>query len=106
MHLVAFLNHHLLRQEDLLGGDLHAQVSAGNHDGIALLHDLIKVLDPLLVLDLGDDLYLSSFGAQHLYTKQESGGEGGGGGLHSSGQVPGSRHHRENWEASEVLQES
>lgn len=27
---VALLDHQLLRQEDLLGGDLHAQVAAGN----------------------------------------------------------------------------
>lgn len=65
--LVALLDHHLLRQEDLLGGDLHAQVAAGNHDGVALLQDLVKVLDALLVLHLADDADAPPLGPQHLY---------------------------------------
>lgn len=105
-HLIAFLDHHLLRQEDLLGGDLHAQVSSGNHDGITLLHDLIKVLDAFLVLDLGDDLYLSSLGAQHLYTAGSEGGKGGGGVECNSGKTPGSTRCRDNRPASEQLHEN
>ncbi len=34
MHSTQPLIRSCLRQEDLLGGDLHAQVTAGNHDGI------------------------------------------------------------------------
>jgi hypothetical protein len=64
--LVALLDHHLLRQEDLLGGDLHAQVAASDHDGVALLQDLVEVLDALLVLHLADDPDLAAFGAQDL----------------------------------------
>ena len=40
----------------LFGGDLHAHVPAGHHDGVGLEEDLVVVADPFLVLDLGDDL--------------------------------------------------
>lgn len=39
---VAAADHHLLGQEDLLSGDLDAQVAAGDHDTVAGLHDLVK----------------------------------------------------------------
>ncbi len=69
-HLVALLNHHLLRQEDLLGGDLHAQVAARNHDGVRLVQDLVKVLDALLVLHLGNNADAAALGTQHLHTQR------------------------------------
>lgn len=39
---VAASNHHLLCYEDLLCGDLNTQVTTGNHDAVAGLHDFIK----------------------------------------------------------------
>lgn len=39
---VAASDHHLLGQEDLLSGDLDAQVAAGDHDAVAGLHDLVE----------------------------------------------------------------
>lgn len=66
-HHVAGLDHHLLREEDLLGGDLHAQVTARNHDGVALLQDFLEVLQALLVLHLADDLDLAPLRPQHLH---------------------------------------
>lgn len=39
---VAAPNHHLLGKEDLFSGDLDSQVTAGHHNAIAGLHDLIK----------------------------------------------------------------
>lgn len=39
---VAATDHHLLGEEDLFSGDLNTQVTAGNHDAIAGLHDLIE----------------------------------------------------------------
>lgn len=46
----------LLGNEDLGGGDLDAKISSGNHDTVGLLENLVKVVDTLLVLNLGDDL--------------------------------------------------
>lgn len=51
--VIALLDHHLLRQEDLLSGDLHTQITTGNHDRIGLVQDGVKVLHTLLVLNLG-----------------------------------------------------
>mmetsp|Transcript_101220 Transcript_101220/g.264434 ORF Transcript_101220/g.264434 Transcript_101220/m.264434 type:complete len:320 (+) Transcript_101220:321-1280(+) len=53
---VALADDHLLGQEDVLRRDLHAQVAAGDHDGVAGIDDLVDVLQALLVLDLRDDL--------------------------------------------------
>ena len=52
---VTLRDHLLLGDEDLLGGDLYSHVASGHHAALALLDDLGQVLDPLLVLDLGDD---------------------------------------------------
>mmetsp|Transcript_68685 Transcript_68685/g.196976 ORF Transcript_68685/g.196976 Transcript_68685/m.196976 type:complete len:582 (+) Transcript_68685:261-2006(+) len=49
-------DHHLLRQEHLLRRNLHAQVTARDHDAIARITDRSEVLQTLLVLDLRDDL--------------------------------------------------
>ena len=40
----------------LLGGDLHAEVPAGHHDAVRLGENVVVVVEPLLVLNLGDDL--------------------------------------------------
>lgn len=42
---VAATNHHLLGEEDLFCGDLDTQVTAGNHDAVAGLHDFVKSTD-------------------------------------------------------------
>mmetsp|Transcript_15049 Transcript_15049/g.35858 ORF Transcript_15049/g.35858 Transcript_15049/m.35858 type:complete len:510 (+) Transcript_15049:276-1805(+) len=63
---VAFLDHHLLREEDLLGGDLHAEVAARDHDAVGLFEDGVKVGDALLVLYLGDDVDPRAFRPKHL----------------------------------------
>lgn len=46
------MDHHLLREEDLLGRDLHAQVTARHHDPVRLAQHLVEVDQALLVLDL------------------------------------------------------
>mmetsp|Transcript_16996 Transcript_16996/g.49096 ORF Transcript_16996/g.49096 Transcript_16996/m.49096 type:complete len:331 (-) Transcript_16996:441-1433(-) len=53
---VGLADHVLLREEDLLRGDLHAQVTAGNHNGVSRGEDLGVILKSLEVLDLADDL--------------------------------------------------
>eukprot|EP00964_Phaeocystis_antarctica_P006359 scaffold3454_cov68-Phaeocystis_antarctica.AAC.1 len=53
---VALCDHHLLRDEDLLRGDLDAEVAARHHDAVRLLEDGVEVAHALVVLDLGDDL--------------------------------------------------
>merc|ERR1719192_1101072 len=52
---VALRDHLLLGDEDLLSGDLNSHVASGHHAALPLLDDLGKVLDSLLVLDLGDN---------------------------------------------------
>lgn len=46
----------LLGNENLGGGDLDTKITSGNHDTVGLLENLVKVVDTLLVLNLGDDL--------------------------------------------------
>lgn len=63
---VALGNHHLLSHEDLRGRDLNTEISSSNHDTIGLLQDLVKVLNTLLVLNLGNDLDVGTFGTEDL----------------------------------------
>jgi hypothetical protein len=67
------LDHHLLRQENLLGRDLHPQVPARDHDRVRLFENGIKVLQALLVLHLRDDLDPCSLRAQNLADEVEVG---------------------------------
>ncbi len=53
--LVALGDHHLLRKEDLAGGDFDTKVTTGDHDTVSLGKDLVEVRDTLLVLDFDDD---------------------------------------------------
>lgn len=59
-------DHHLLCQEHLGGGDLDTKVTTGDHDTVSLLENLVKVVDTLLVLDLGNDLDLTALLAKNL----------------------------------------
>ena len=61
---VALGDHHLLRDEDLAGGDLDAQISTRDHDTVGLLENLVEVVNTLLVLNLGDDLDIFAFLAE------------------------------------------
>ena len=63
---VAALDHALLREEDLLEVDLHAEVTARDHDGVGLADDVIIVVEALHVLNLGDDGDLGGGFAEHL----------------------------------------
>lgn len=63
---VALGNHHLLGDEHLGGGDLDTQVTTGDHDTVSGLQDLVKVVNTLLVLDLGNDLNLLALLAENL----------------------------------------
>lgn len=53
--LVALGNHHLLRKEDLAGGNFDTEVTTGDHDTVGLCEDLIEVRDTLFILDFDDD---------------------------------------------------
>mmetsp|Transcript_19376 Transcript_19376/g.36404 ORF Transcript_19376/g.36404 Transcript_19376/m.36404 type:complete len:501 (-) Transcript_19376:46-1548(-) len=53
--LIALHDNHLLHEPDLLDVNLHAHVTASNHDAIARRNDLVDVVDAFLVLNLGDD---------------------------------------------------
>jgi len=57
---VGLLNHPLLGDEDLLGWDLHTKITSSDHDTISGSEDLIVVVESLLVLDLGDNLNVST----------------------------------------------
>jgi len=63
---VSLLDHPLLSNEDLFGGNLHAQVTTGDHDTISGSNDLVVVVEALLVLDLGNDLDMGATGAEDL----------------------------------------
>lgn len=53
---IALGNHHLLGDKHLRGRNLDSKISTSNHDTVRLLENLIKVVDTLLVLNLGDNL--------------------------------------------------
>src|SRR5262249_27064051 len=59
-------DHHLLRNEDLSGRYLNAQITACDHDTVRLFENLVEVIDTLLVLNLGNDLNVLSSLTQHL----------------------------------------
>lgn len=63
---VALGDHHLLGVEDLASGDFDTKVTTGNHNTVCLPKDLVEVGDTLLVLDLDDDLDVSTVGAKDL----------------------------------------
>ena len=55
MH-IALRDHQLLSDRDFLRRDLHAKITTRYHDAIGRLQDVIKVLQPFLILDFGYDL--------------------------------------------------
>lgn len=59
-------DHHLLGDEDLGSRNLDTEVTTGDHDTVRLLEDLIKVVDTLLVLNLGNDLDLFALFTQNF----------------------------------------
>lgn len=61
---VALGNHHLLSKEDLAGRYFNTEVTAGDHDTISLLEDLVKVGNPLLVFNLDNDLDIGTIRTQ------------------------------------------
>ena len=63
---VAALDHALLREEDLLEVDLHAEVTARDHDAVGLADDVVVVVEALHVLNLGDDGDVLGGAAEHL----------------------------------------
>ena len=77
------LDHLLLEDGHLVGGDLHAQIAPGHHDAVGGGDDALQVLNALPVLDLGDDAdivaaVLAQFGADVLHVAglaHEGGGD-------------------------------
>lgn len=63
---VALGDHHLLGEEDLGGRNLNTEITTSDHDTVGLLQNLVKVVDTLLVLDLGNDLDFLAFLTQNL----------------------------------------
>ena len=55
-----------LRVGNHLGGKLHAQVAAGDHDAVGSLDDLVDVVQSLLVLDFRDDLDVAAVGVENI----------------------------------------
>ena len=49
-----------------LGGKLHAQVAARHHDAVRRFDDLVDIVQPLLVLDLRNDLDFAAVGIENL----------------------------------------
>ena len=63
---VALRDHHLLCDEHLRRRDLNTKVTTSNHHTIRLLQNFVKVVDTLLVFDLGDDLDVLAILAEDL----------------------------------------
>lgn len=63
---VALGDHHLLGDEDLGRWDLDTEVTTSDHDTVGELQDLVKVVDTLLVLNLGNDLDVLALLAEDL----------------------------------------
>lgn len=53
---VAFRNHHLLSNENFSRWNLDPEITTSDHYTVGFFEDLIKVVQTLLVLNLGDDL--------------------------------------------------
>ena len=64
----------MVRVTNLLGRDLHAEVTARDHDAVGGGEDLIELVEALLVLDLGDDLDVLALGAEGLPDEGDVGG--------------------------------
>ena len=56
--LEALADHLLLQDGHPGGGNFHTQVAPGHHNAVGGGQDLVQVVHALLVLDLGDDLYI------------------------------------------------
>lgn len=63
---VALGDHHLLGNEHLGGGDLDTKITTSDHDTVSGLQDLVKVVNTLLVLNLGNDLNLLALLTKNL----------------------------------------
>jgi hypothetical protein len=63
---VAATDHHLLREKDLLGGYLDAEIASRDHHAVGHLENLVEPLDALVVLDLCHDLDVFALLAQYV----------------------------------------
>ena len=63
---VSLADHVLLGEENLLGGDLHTEITTGNHNGVGSSKDLGVVLKTFQVLDLADNLDVTMLLAEDL----------------------------------------
>jgi len=63
---VSLFDHPLLGNEDLLGWDLHAEITSCNHDTIGGSENIIIIVESFLVLDLGNDLNVSASWSENI----------------------------------------
>mmetsp|Transcript_4005 Transcript_4005/g.11410 ORF Transcript_4005/g.11410 Transcript_4005/m.11410 type:complete len:247 (-) Transcript_4005:694-1434(-) len=52
---VALLDHHLLCCKDLAEGNLHAEITTGNHDTIRCVENFVEMIHAFLTLNLADN---------------------------------------------------
>lgn len=70
---VATADHHLLSQENLLGGDFDSQIATSHHDAIAGFQDLIKPGDKTAEANVGSfSMYGRPFSDQSYKFLSES----------------------------------
>ena len=56
LHFHAFADQYTLDARDLFCRNFDTQVTAGDHDTVSHFQDFVDIVDPFLILDLGDDL--------------------------------------------------
>eukprot|EP00982_Pelagococcus_subviridis_P007525 30653-Pelagococcus_subviridis.AAC.1 len=67
---VTLSHHQLLREADLLGRDLHAEVAARDHHAVGVLQDVVEVAHALFVLNLADDANVLPTGVVQRLTNE------------------------------------
>ena len=63
---VGLLDHPFLGNENLLWGNFHTKITTGDHDTVSGLKDFVVVVKTFLVLNLGDNLDVSSSGSEYV----------------------------------------
>lgn len=63
---VTLIHHKFLGDKHLGSGDLHSEVTSGDHDPVGSLKNVVEVFETLLVFDLGNDLNILSSGSEEV----------------------------------------
>ena len=68
---LAFMDEDFLEHRHFFCRDFDAEVTAGDHDAVAHLDDVVNVVDRSLTFDFGDDLHMAVVFFQNLADRQD-----------------------------------